>query len=136
MNKKNIIQYIVILIIIILIIYLIYTIYQIFTYNDKMKQNRNAAGYENLDNISQYEKVCNNNNVITIDKNICSRKCCGLNQYQTPFLKDIDDNSEERKKYVGSNMSCNLGDSSGCICITKEDSEYLANRGIDKSCNI
>lgn len=112
------------LIIAIIIFVIIYIIYNLFYYNIN----------ENLENISKYEKVCDDDNIIKIDKNICSRKCCGLTQYQSEFLKDIDDNSEERKKYVGSNMSCNFGDSSGCLCIPKDNYDYLTNRGIGLSC--
>jgi len=96
--------------------------------------NCNCNNNENLENISKYEKVCTNDSIIKIDNNLCSRKCCGLNQYQTEFLKEIDDNSEERKKYVGSNLSCNFGNSSGCLCIPKEDYDVLTNRGFSPSC--
>ena len=114
------------LIIIILIFITIYTVY----YFTLLLCNNN----EHLENVSKYETVCEDNNIIKIDKNLCSRKCCGLTQYQSEFLKDIDDNSEERKKYVGSNMSCNFGDSSGCLCIPKDNYDYLTNRGISLSC--
>jgi hypothetical protein len=112
------------LIIAIIIFVVIYIIYNLYYYNIN----------ENLENISKYEKVCDDDNIIKIDQNICSRKCCGLTQYQSEFLKDIDDNSEERKKYVGSNMSCNFGDGSGCLCIPKDNYDYLTNRGIGLSC--
>jgi hypothetical protein len=129
MKKDEIISVLIGVPLFIIFVYIIYVCIDIYN-----KYNYDPNKLENLENISKYEKVCTNNDFIKIDKNKCSRKCCGLNQYQTEFLKEIDDNSEERKKYVGSNISCNFGDSSGCLCIPKEDYAYLSNRGINPSC--
>lgn len=65
-----------------------------------------------------------------IDKNICSRDCCLHSQWpvaHAPINKDM------AAKYIGSNMMCNNGGSGneqgGCVCFTKDNFDYLANRG-------
>jgi hypothetical protein len=36
---------------------------------------------------------------------------------------------DQLKNYIGSNMSCNFGNGSGCLCVSKDDFNYLAERG-------
>ena len=35
--------------------------------------------------------------------------------------------------YVSSNMSCNFGKNSGCVCLSKDNFNYLENHGNNKS---
>lgn len=60
------------------------------------------------------------------DQNICSQQCCNQSQWPVEHMPKIE---EEMSKYVGSNFSCNFGSGSGCLCVTKDDFNYLANRG-------
>lgn len=65
-----------------------------------------------------------------LDQNKCSRQCCGQAQWTLPEeLRSKDMTEEEAKKYIPSNFSCNLGNGSGCLCITKDDFNYLASHG-------
>jgi hypothetical protein len=73
-----------------------------------------------------------NTNVVKIDNNKCSRDCCGLSQWPVPdelLPKSIP--KDELKEYIPTNFSCNFGNNtgSGCVCMTKSDSNYLTNRG-------
>lgn len=65
-----------------------------------------------------------------LDKNICSKQCCKHVQWPVPHdakTKEIPD--KELENYIGTNLSCNFGSGSGCLCVTKDDFNYLANRG-------
>lgn len=67
-----------------------------------------------------------------IDTNKCAKSCCKYTQWQLPpELRQTDVSPEELEKYIPSNFSCNFGSNngSGCVCYTKEDSEYLTNKG-------
>lgn len=71
-------------------------------------------------------------NVVRIDTNKCSKDCCGLSQWPVP--NDMLSGSipaDELKNYIPSNFSCNRGNNvgSGCVCMTKSDSNYLTHRG-------
>ena len=77
---------------------------------------------EKLENTSQKK----------LDKNMCSRQCCKFTQWPLPAelrSKELPDDS----KYVANNMSCNFGSGSGCLCVTKDDLNYLSNRGSNAS---
>jgi len=78
----------------------------------------------------------NNTNepAVKIDKNMCSRQCCKFSQWPVPHdlhEKTIPD--DQLKNYIGSNLSCNFGSGSGCLCVSKDDFNYLANRGGNSS---
>jgi hypothetical protein len=65
-----------------------------------------------------------------IDKNMCSKQCCKFTQWPLPdglIEKTIPE--DQLKNYVGSNMSCNFGNGSGCVCVTKDDLNYLSSHG-------
>jgi len=69
-------------------------------------------------------------NLVKIDKEKCSRNCCGITQWPVP--SEMVNNSipqDEMKNYIPSNFSCNFGDASGCVCLTQKDSDYLNNHG-------
>jgi hypothetical protein len=75
----------------------------------------------------QYENL----SIPKIDKNICSRECCKFTQWPVPFnTHEPSDEKSEYDKYIGSNFSCNLGQTGGgCVCVEKSDYEYLSNHG-------
>jgi hypothetical protein len=62
----------------------------------------------------------------------CSKNCCSPNQWPLPFSMERDDYLEKNKdKYTGcgSNIMCNNGFSSGCVCLEKKQEAFLNNRG-------
>lgn len=77
------------------------------------------------------EGLTNVNDIPKLDLNRCSKQCCGQSNWPVPHMvKD-----EEMKNYVGSNFSCNLGSGSGCLCVSKDDVNYLSKRGNNQSCS-
>ncbi len=92
----------------------------IVLYVFNIKSNQNIK--EKLNNTSD--------NIMKIDQSICSKNCCNLNQWPMPKeTKSSDLNDLQLSKYIGSNMFCNLGSSTGCLCLEKPQFDYLANRG-------
>lgn len=77
------------------------------------------------------EKFANNSGEIKkLDRNICSKQCCNHSQWPVPHdAKSGPIPKDKLKDYIGTNMSCNFGEGSGCLCVTKDDFNYLANRG-------
>jgi len=64
-----------------------------------------------------------------IDTNICSQQCCKFTQWPVPF-NTTNPNSIDLSNYIGSNFSCNNGQSGGgCVCISKDNYNYLSNHG-------
>jgi len=61
-----------------------------------------------------------------IDTNICSANCCG-NQYPVSFDVKSDKRIIEGK-YVPSNYTCTGHHGTGCVCLTKAQKDYLADR--------
>lgn len=66
----------------------------------------------------------------SVQHNLCSKSCCSP-QWPTPFKLDNDPYIEKNKdKYAPSNMYCNNSfQDSGCLCMTKEQSKFIYNRG-------
>lgn len=60
----------------------------------------------------------------------CSPSCCSA-QYPTPFKLKYDPLiCKNKSNYVASNLTCqNQWQDTGCFCLTKKQSEFLANRG-------
>ncbi len=84
-------------------------------------------------NISEESKLKENlNNTepsVKLDKNMCSKQCCKFSQWPVPHdLNEKNIPEDQLKDYIGSNMSCNFGNGSGCLCVSKNDFNYLANR--------
>ena len=73
-----------------------------------------------------------NNNILNdfhkVDTNICSANCCGI-QYPVSFDVKKDERLVDGKKYVASNYTCTGHHGTGCICLSKEQRDYLAERG-------
>jgi hypothetical protein len=93
------------------------------------KKNKEAKKLkEGLDNIPEIKKL---------DKNRCSKQCCKHVQWPVPHdakTKEIPD--KELENYIGTNLSCNFGEGSGCLCVTKDDFNYLSNRGSNAGKNM
>jgi hypothetical protein len=65
-----------------------------------------------------------------IDQNICSKQCCKHIQWPVPFnTKNPLVDKEILDNFIGSNLSCNNGENGGCVCLTKNDFNYLSNHG-------
>ena len=76
------------------------------------------------------ESLSNTSEQLKLDKNMCSKQCCKHVQWPVPHdatTKEISD--KDMEKYIGTNLTCNLGSGSGCLCVTKDDFNYLSNRG-------
>jgi hypothetical protein len=70
------------------------------------------------------------NGEMSIQHNMCSKSCCS-EQWPTPFKMDYDPYvCQNKDKYVPSNIFCNNAfQSSGCMCLTKDQASFLYNRG-------
>ncbi len=66
-----------------------------------------------------------------IDQNICSKQCCKFAVWEPPFdVKNPNIDPTFMDKFIGTNLSCGNGpDNGGCVCMTKNDFNYIANRG-------
>ena len=73
----------------------------------------------------------NKNEFITkIDKNICSKQCCKHIQWPVPFnLRNPIISDKTYNNFIPTNLTCNGGENGGCVCLTKNDFNYLANHG-------
>ena len=90
--------------------------------NNKKKEMNELR--ENLNNINQLRKL---------DLNKCSQDCCKHVQWPLPTdirSKNVDEN------LIGSNLTCNFGSGSGCLCVTKDDFNYLASRSANAGTNM
>lgn len=84
------------------------------------------------DNNINYETVgvkTNNqvNEILKLDTNKCSKKCCSYTQWKLP--EELNQSFEPN--IIPNNISCN-GNTSGCLCMTKDNFNYFANRGSSK----
>jgi hypothetical protein len=70
---------------------------------------------ENINNI--------NNNKVDLKK--CSKNCCNIQWLENTELIG-DNNGILDQNYLPSNFSCNFGDNSGCVCLTKNDFNNLS----------
>lgn len=81
-----------------------------------------------------YASATENENMLDknlkLDLNMCSKQCCKFTQWNTP--DDINKgpmSANDLQNFVGSNYSCNFGQGSGCLCVTKDNLNTLTNRG-------
>lgn len=65
-----------------------------------------------------------------VNFNVCSRSCCSR-QYAPPFAMPTDPMVQNADtEFVPNNYTCNDGwNDSGCLCLTKPQSEFLNRRG-------
>lgn len=95
---------------------------------DRMRMNDSKQLKEGLADVKEITKI---------DTNRCSKQCCKQSQWPVPHdVKAKDMTDEELEKYIGSNFSCNFGSGSGCLCVTKDDFNMLANRGSNATKNM
>ena len=66
-----------------------------------------------------------NNDIFKIDKNQCSKSCCKHVQWKLP--KELE--NTENNDIIPSNFSCNFGEGSGCVCLNKNQYNFMENRG-------
>jgi hypothetical protein len=72
-----------------------------------------------------------------LDKNMCSTQCCNHSQWPVPHdAKTGPIPKDKLNNYIGTNFSCNFGNGSGCLCVTKDDFNYLADRGGNSGSNM
>lgn len=71
---------------------------------------------------------------IGIENPICSKSCC-TPQYPPPFMTQIDDITDKYKaNLIGTSYTCNNPwQNSGCMCLTQQQSDFLASRGNNTS---
>jgi hypothetical protein len=68
--------------------------------------------------------------IVKVDANKCSKQCCKFTQWPVPFnTSDPKVDNSEFDKYIPSNLNCNNGSGGGCVCITKDDYQYLSDKG-------
>ena len=92
---------------------------------------------DNKNMTEQFELQEKFENIVKIDKNICSLDCCKFTQWPVPFNTQDPTSSNDTGNYIGSNLTCNYGQTGGgCVCYTKSDNDYLANRGQDSKSNV
>jgi len=90
------------------------------------------------DDISGVDEVPDNyyllddgaNGMMSIRNNLCSPSCCS-DQYPTSFKLRPDENvCASKGNFVPSSYMCNNSyQDSGCLCMTKEQSNFLSTRG-------
>lgn len=85
--------------------------------SEKMLTHPNSTYYSLLDD--------NMGDIVKIDENRCSRYCCKHTQWPVPH--ELTNKATE--EYIGTNLSCNFGANSGCVCVTKDNFNYLSSRG-------
>ena len=76
------------------------------------------------------ESLDNTDDIRKLDKNLCSKQCCRHSQWPVP--EDVVGKQlpqDEMDNYIGTNLMCNLGNGGGCLCVSKDDFNYLASRG-------
>jgi hypothetical protein len=69
------------------------------------------------------ESLKNSRTIRKLDTNKCSTDCCNHTQWPVPHMPN-----KKPSKYIGSNLMCN-GNGGGCLCVTKEDKDFLYKRG-------
>lgn len=128
-NNTDTLSFIIIIISILFIINYIYPIIidkytqETFESSNKILNSLPAPIYNKIDEIDK-------NKIHEIDKNPCSKQCCKFTQWPVPFnTKNPIVSDDTLNKFIPSNFSCNFGEGSGCVCITKDDYNYLSQHG-------
>ena len=90
---------------------------------------------EETHNIETKEIIDKLENVsfIKIDTKKCSKSCCINSGWPLPKeLQSNDISSDELANYIPNNFSCSVGSNTsggGCVCVSKDDHEFLGYRG-------
>jgi len=103
-----------------------------------LKHYQDVTGFiaaQPRDNIIKpyYEKNYNQkqDDVMDFSLNMCSPNCCNK-QFHPPFALAGDFYPYDDDKYVSSSYACNNSfQNSGCLCMTKNQSEFLGSRGLN-----
>ena len=96
---------------------------------DSSNQKETKEIKEKLEDVKQ--------DIPKIDTNKCSKQCCRQVQWPVDIGEvEGDLTQEELKNYIGSNLSCNFGQGSGCLCVSKNDFNYLGSRGGNSGSNM
>lgn len=80
------------------------------------------------ENFGEEENLASN---LKLDKNMCSIDCCGT-QWPVSFATKRDDRvnpDDKGDKFVPTNYTCSGLRGRGCLCATKQQYEFLMNRG-------
>lgn len=80
---------------------------------------------------TRYNEFFNNTSSKSFNLGICSKNCCAT---QWPVPININEKSKRiPNNYVKTNLTCNNGiTNSGCVCLSKETTQLLNNRGYVK----
>jgi hypothetical protein len=85
---------------------------------------------ENFSNYDVLETSSVNLKDFKIDETPCSKQCCNHVQWPIPFnTKNPNLDKSVEVDYIPNNLSCNRGGSGGCVCLTKDQFNYLSNHG-------
>ena len=116
-------------IIIIIVLLIILFIIILVPYINKMNKSEQCSLQEKFEEL---KTVTNNKlNIKKLDTNICSKQCCKFEVWPPAFnTQNPNVDPTILDKYIGTNLSCNNGpDGGGCLCVTKDDFNYIANHG-------
>lgn len=117
-----------------LILITISIIFFVFILPNLEQQNdqENNELKEQFNNLS-FNTATNDDGLLhKIDQKICSNQCCKFTQWPVNFNTSDPNNNLDTSKYIGSNFSCNNGQTGGgCVCYESGDKNYLSNHGQD-----
>jgi hypothetical protein len=72
----------------------------------------------------------NTNQPNKIDQKICSKQCCKFVQWPIPFnTRNPNVKDDVLDNFIPTNFGCNGGENGGCVCLTKDDYNYLSEHG-------
>ncbi len=112
----------------------------LFIYPSIMNQNHNE-GFQIDNQVNQIltdaiknsqpvPETNKNTDIPKIDERICSKQCCKFIQWPVPFnTKNPIVSDDVLQNFIPSNFACNGGENGGCVCLTKDDYNYLSEHG-------
>ena len=118
-------------IIIIIVLLIILFIIILVPYINKMNKSEQCSLQEKFEEL---KTVTNNKlNIKKLDTNICSKQCCKFTQWPVGF-NTVNPNipAGTLDKFIPTNFACNNGENGGCVCVTRDDYNYLSNKGQDR----
>jgi hypothetical protein len=98
-------------------------------YPNIMSQNH-SEGFQIDQQVNKILTDTINKDVPKIDQRICSKQCCKFIQWPVPFnTKNPIVKDDVLNNFIPSNFACNGGENGGCVCLTKDDYNYLSEHG-------
>jgi len=95
-------------------------------YPNIMSQNH-SEGFQIDQQVNKILTDTINKDVPKIDQRICSKQCCKFIQWPVPFnTKNPIVKDDVLNNFIPSNFACNGGENGGCVCLTKDDYNYLS----------